>query len=98
MDSTDDQDDLHKPISSVEVMEDHTPPILLPSSDSVLMFFFFLYNYQDKWRLLPAFLKVKGLVKQHTDSFNYFLNVDLQKIVKANERVTSDIDSSFYLK
>ena len=48
--------------------------------------------------MLPAFLKVKGLVKQHTDSFNYFLNVDLQKIVKANERVTSDIDSSFYLK
>ena len=25
----------------------------------------------DKWNLLPAFLKVKGLVKQHLDSFNF---------------------------
>ncbi|KAJ2959681.1 hypothetical protein NQZ79_g4876 [Umbelopsis isabellina] len=53
---------------------------------------------QDKWKLLPAFLKVKGLVKQHIDSFNYFVNVDLKKIVKANERVTSDVDPHFFLK
>ncbi|KAI9315932.1 DNA-directed RNA polymerase III subunit RPC2 [Dichotomocladium elegans] len=52
----------------------------------------------DKWKLLPAFLKVKGLVKQHIDSFNYFVNVDLRKIVKANEKVTSDVDPNFYLK
>ncbi|KAI8391025.1 DNA-directed RNA polymerase III subunit RPC2 [Radiomyces spectabilis] len=52
----------------------------------------------DKWKLLPAFLKVKGLVKQHIDSFNYFINVDLRKIVKANEKVTSDVDPHFYLK
>jgi len=53
---------------------------------------------KDKWKLLPAFLKVKGLVKQHIDSFNYFVDVDLKKIVKANERVTSDVDPHFYLK
>lgn len=53
---------------------------------------------KDKWKLLPAFLKVKGLVKQHIDSFNYFVNVDLQKIIKANEKVTSDVDPHFYLK
>ncbi|KAG1056962.1 hypothetical protein G6F43_001183 [Rhizopus delemar] len=53
---------------------------------------------EDKWKLLPAFLKVKGLVKQHIDSFNYFVNVDLQKIIKANEKVTSDVDPHFYLK
>ncbi|KAK9453154.1 hypothetical protein V1511DRAFT_505784 [Dipodascopsis uninucleata] len=53
---------------------------------------------EDKWLLLPAFLKVKGLVKQHLDSFNYFVNVDLKKIVKANERVVSDVDPEFYLK
>ncbi|KAG1084293.1 hypothetical protein G6F42_021850 [Rhizopus arrhizus] len=53
---------------------------------------------QDKWKLLPAFLKVKGLVKQHIDSFNYFINVDLGKIIKANEKVTSDVDPHFYLK
>ena len=34
-------------------------------------------NIEDKWLLLPAFLKFKGLVKQHIDSFNHFVNVDL---------------------
>ncbi|KAJ2886155.1 DNA-directed RNA polymerase III complex subunit Rpc2 [Coemansia aciculifera] len=53
---------------------------------------------EDKWQLLPAFLRVKGLVKQHIDSFNYFIEVDLKKIVKANEIVTSDVDPAFYLK
>ena len=53
---------------------------------------------KDKWILLPAFLKVKGLVKQHIDSFNYFLEVEIKKIVKANQKVLSDIDPKFYLK
>ncbi|AMD19615.1 HCL536Cp [Eremothecium sinecaudum] len=53
---------------------------------------------EDKWNLLPAFLKVKGLVKQHLDSFNYFVDVDLKKIIKANEMVLSDVDPEFYLK
>ncbi len=57
-----------------------------------------LKTLQDKWKLLPALLKVKGLVKQHIDSFNYFINVDLRKIIKANEKVTSDVDPHFYLK
>lgn len=53
---------------------------------------------KDKWLLLPAFLKVKGLVKQHIHSFNYFINKEIKKIVKANELVTTDADPSFYLK
>jgi DNA-directed RNA polymerase III subunit RPC2 len=36
---------------------------------------------------VPAFLKVKGLVKQHIDSFNYFCTDDIRNIVKANEKV-----------
>ncbi|XP_038590749.1 DNA-directed RNA polymerase III subunit RPC2-like, partial [Micropterus salmoides] len=52
----------------------------------------------DKWKLLPAFLKVKGLVKQHIDSFNYFINVEIKKIMKANEKITSDADPMWYLK
>ena len=52
----------------------------------------------DKWKLLPAFLKVRGLVKQHIDSFNYFISAEIKKIIKANEIVTSDADPSFYLK
>ena len=53
---------------------------------------------EEKWKLLPAFLKVKGLVKQHIHSFNYFINVEIKKIVKANELVTTEADPSFYLK
>lgn len=48
--------------------------------------------------LLPAFLKVKGLVKQHIDSFNYFVDVDIKNILHANNKVTSDVDPRFWLK
>lgn len=53
---------------------------------------------EDKWRLLPAFLQTKGLVKQHIDSFNYFIETDLQKIIDANRLVTSDVDPRFFLE
>ncbi|KAF2397181.1 DNA-directed RNA polymerase III polypeptide [Trichodelitschia bisporula] len=53
---------------------------------------------RDKWNLLPAFLKVKGLIKQHLDSFNYFIEVELKNIVRANKRVTSDADNKFWLE
>ncbi|ODQ80571.1 hypothetical protein BABINDRAFT_160834 [Babjeviella inositovora NRRL Y-12698] len=53
---------------------------------------------EDKWNLLPAFLKVKGLVKQHLDSFNYLMDTDLRKIIEANETILSDVDPEFYLK
>ena len=53
---------------------------------------------KEKWKLLPAFLKVKGLVKQHIDSFNFFITTEIKKIMKANELVTSDSDATFYLK
>ncbi|KAI4135010.1 MAG: hypothetical protein LQ347_001045 [Umbilicaria vellea] len=53
---------------------------------------------KDKWNLLPAFLKVKGLVKQHIDSFNFFVEVELKKIVKANQKILSDVSPDFYLR
>ena len=34
---------------------------------------------EDKWHLVPAFLRTRGLVKQHTDSFNYLMNQGLSK-------------------
>ena len=52
---------------------------------------------KDKWRLLPAFLKMRGLTKQHIDSFNYFLNVDIKTIVMANNRITCDADPAWYV-
>ena len=57
-----------------------------------------LNTVEEKWKFLPAFLKVKGLVKQHIDSFNHFINTEIKKIMKANELVTSDADPMFYLK
>lgn len=53
---------------------------------------------QDKWNLLPAFLKVKGLVKQHIDSFNYFVDHEIKDILKANKFVRSDVDNTFWLE
>lgn len=53
---------------------------------------------EDKWNLLPAFLKVKGLVKQHIDSFNHFVDHELKSIVRANEWVRSDVDDKFFLR
>ncbi|MCJ1307224.1 DNA-directed RNA polymerase III core subunit ret1 [Agyrium rufum] len=52
----------------------------------------------DKWNLLPAFLKVKGLVKQHIDSFNFFVQVELRKILEANKKILSDVDPQFFIK
>jgi DNA-directed RNA polymerase III subunit RPC2 len=53
---------------------------------------------EDKWKLLPSFLKVRGLVKQHIDSFNYFIDEDLRKIVKANEKIISEVDPTIWLQ
>ncbi|KAJ3672618.1 hypothetical protein LUZ60_007339 [Juncus effusus] len=50
----------------------------------------------DKFQLLPAFLKVRGLVKQHIDSFNYFVNHGIKKIMEANSIVK--VTDSIYLK
>lgn len=56
------------------------------------------FFFKDKWKLVPSFLEVKGLVRQHIDSFNYFINVEIKKIVQANEKVFCDADRSFYVK
>ncbi|KAI7755167.1 hypothetical protein M8C21_026037 [Ambrosia artemisiifolia] len=52
----------------------------------------------DKFQLLPEFLKVRGLVKQHLDSFNYFVRTEIKKIVRANSLVTSRFDPSVYIR
>ncbi|VDP04104.1 unnamed protein product [Heligmosomoides polygyrus] len=52
----------------------------------------------EKWLLVPAFLKVRGLVKQHIVSFDYFVNEEIKTIMLANQKVTSDANPNFYLK
>ena len=61
---------------------------------------------QEKWKLVPAFLRLRGLVKQHIDSFNYFINSEIKRIVAANSLITTDAGSGgsddpsthFYMK
>lgn len=57
-------------------------------------------SVRDKWKLLPYFLQLRGLVKQHIDSFNYFTDVDMKNIVRAqaNNMVRSDADPKFFLQ
>jgi len=55
---------------------------------------------KEKWRLLPEFLKIRGLVKQHIDSYNYFVDVEMKEIVssKLNREVRTDNSSTFFLR
>lgn len=52
----------------------------------------------DKYKLLPAFLAVRGLVRQHLDSYNGFIKTGIRDILRANDKVTSDVDSKFFLR
>jgi len=52
---------------------------------------------RDKWNLLPAFLRVKGLVKQHLDSYDYFTDVSLKEIVKANKTIHADANRDKFI-
>ncbi len=53
---------------------------------------------------MPAFLRLRGLVKQHIDSFNYFINREIKEIVRTNALITSDVEedkdeaSKFFFK
>ncbi|XP_050380845.1 DNA-directed RNA polymerase III subunit 2 isoform X2 [Argentina anserina] len=53
---------------------------------------------KDKFALIPEFLKVRGLVKQHLESFNYFVNIGIKKIVRANDMIVSGVDPSIWLR
>ena len=47
---------------------------------------------------MPAFLRVRGLVRQHIDSYNYFVQTELSAILQANAKVLCDADPSFFLR
>lgn len=55
-------------------------------------------SISEKWKLLPAFLEVRGLIKQHLDSFNHFIEREIKNILKANERITCEADPNWYVK
>ncbi len=46
---------------------------------------------EDKWKLIPAFLRVRGLVMQHIRSFDHFIERELKEILAANNEIRSDV-------
>lgn len=52
----------------------------------------------DKWKLLPSFFQIKGIARQHIDSFNYLIDTEIKNIVRANEKLVSDLDPRWYMK
>lgn len=53
---------------------------------------------EDKWKIIPAYLKVRGLVNQHIDSFDYFIQTDIKDIVRSDPFVRSEADPNFFLR
>ncbi|KAL6122652.1 DNA-directed RNA polymerase [Nucleospora cyclopteri] len=48
--------------------------------------------------LIDLFFEENSLVRQHVNSFNYFIEKEMGEIVEANNIVDSDIDQDFYIK
>jgi DNA-directed RNA polymerase III subunit RPC2 len=57
-------------------------------------------SVQEKWKLLPHFLKMRGLMRQHIDSFDNFIGVEIKNVVaaKSNFEVRSEADPKFFLR
>jgi DNA-directed RNA polymerase beta subunit len=57
-------------------------------------------SVEEKWKLLPHFLRMRGLMRQHIDSFNHFINTDIKQIVAArsNQEIRSEADPKFFLR
>lgn len=55
---------------------------------------------EEKWKLLPHFIRMRGLMRQHIDSFDHFINVDIKEIVAArsNQEIRSEADPRFFLR
>ncbi|CDW58831.1 DNA-directed RNA polymerase [Trichuris trichiura] len=53
---------------------------------------------KGKWQYLPEFLDTQALMKDQVNSFNDFVDVEIKKIVAANNVVKSKIDANFSLK
>ncbi|MHA1784114.1 MAG: DNA-directed RNA polymerase subunit B [Candidatus Helarchaeota archaeon] len=51
----------------------------------------------ENWELMQSFFKEKGLVRQHLDSYNYFIEHTMQQIVDETGKIEFDI-SQFYVK
>lgn len=57
-------------------------------------------SLREKWRLLPYFLRLRSLLRQHIDSFDYFVETEMKQIVSSASarEIRSDHDPNFYLR
>jgi len=57
-------------------------------------------SLRDKYRLLPHFVSLRGLMSQHIASYDYFILTDIRNIVAAPSarEIRSDHDPKFYLR
>ena len=57
-------------------------------------------SLKDKWRMLPHFLKIRSLMRQHIDSFDHLVNVEMKQIVQSPSacEIRSEHDPNFYLR
>lgn len=53
-----------------------------------------IFLFRDNTLTVPP----PGLIKQHIDSYNYFIEHDIKEIVKTNRIIRSDVDSNFFLE
>mmetsp|Transcript_5007 Transcript_5007/g.17689 ORF Transcript_5007/g.17689 Transcript_5007/m.17689 type:complete len:983 (+) Transcript_5007:171-3119(+) len=73
-------------------MEDRLDERVIEDCDAV--------REEKKYRLLPHFLQLRGLMRQHIASFDFFVNHDIKKVVGAslNKTVRSEVDPNFFLE
>ncbi|KAI3381933.1 hypothetical protein SNEBB_006954 [Seison nebaliae] len=55
-------------------------------------------DLNEKWKLVPLFIEAKGVVRQHLDSYNYFVEHGMKQIMKTNNLVTCTNDTDWYVK
>ncbi|BCU70538.1 DNA-directed RNA polymerase subunit B [Stygiolobus caldivivus] len=50
-----------------------------------------MLNTEQRWLITESFFKVRGLVRQHLDSFNDFLRNKLQEVIDEQGEITTEI-------
>ena len=80
------------------------------SNSSFLLIFFILMADSPKtllnsnedlgemWKLVPAFIRSKGLIRQHLSSFNHFIEHEIAKILDANREVRPTKNDKIFLR
>lgn len=54
-------------------------------------------SLREKWRVLPHFLKLRGLMKQHIDSFDHFVSVEMKQIVQVRKGMRAKLTIQTFL-